>query len=77
MNKMVLLDFACTSKSKTLLRGQEDSLRWIRVKNGNSDLSKRSKQNRKKKNILNKGNRRLNSKEKLLICCIFFLKKGS
>ena len=36
---MVFLDYACTLRSKMLLRGQ-DSLKWISINNGNIDFSK-------------------------------------
>lgn len=35
----MVLDYACSLRSKTLLRGQ-DSLRWMRINNGNIDFSK-------------------------------------
>lgn len=73
-NKLVVLGFACTPKSKTLFRRQEYYVRWIRINAGNSDFGKTCKQNRKK-NILNNGNRKLNSKEKLIY--IFSLQKCS
>lgn len=55
---MIFLDFACKPKPETLSKGQEDFLRRVRINFEKNDLTETEQTEFKKKNILNRGNRK-------------------